>query len=369
MNGRSNPTRVYLDHASTVPLLPGVFDAMRPYFEEQHADPSRMHTEARLARAAIEDARAQVAALVDARPREVVFTSSGTEAINYAHHWARGHVVTTSVEHSAVRESIAAASNDITVVGVDRLGRVDPAEIAAAIRPDTVLVSVQLANHEVGTVQSLEFARRTGVLLHVDACAAVGHRSVSFRNLGADLMSISAHKFGGPKGAGALLVRRGVRIRSLVVGGAQERTRRAGLENVPAIIGFGYAAAAIDVPTSATNNRMLTERIARGIQSIPRTERFGDSTVQGSLPHVVCFGVEGVEAEPIVLALDQAGIAVHSGSSCSSETFEPSPVLQAMGVDAQHSLRVSVGWNTTADDVDRFVAALPPIVDRFRAMR
>ncbi|MDQ1533857.1 MAG: cysteine desulfurase [Actinomycetota bacterium] len=376
--------RAYLDHASTSPLRPVALEAMVPYLAEHHGDPGRLHAEGRATRVALEDAREQVAAFVGARPREVVFTSSGTEAINTAVWGAlergreqrRTHVVTTAVEHSAVLESLRRGSIEVTTIGVDATGRFDAAEVAAAVRPDTVLVSVQLANHEVGTLQPAaevcEVARAAGAIVHVDACAAIGHVAVSFAALGADLMSITAHKLGGPKGTGALLVRRGLRLAPLVVGGAQERARRGGLENVPASVGFGAACAQLDADdrlgAEASGAAALAARCATVLDSVG-AERFGDPSADGRLPHLLCFGVEGVEAEPILLALDQHGVAVHSGSACSSELLEPSPVLAAMGVDAEHSLRVSVGWNTTDDDVDRFVSALPPIVDRFRALR
>jgi cysteine desulfurase len=365
VNAHTPARRTYLDHASTSPLRSGVLDAMLPYLAGHYADPGRMHTEARMTRVAIESAREQVAAFVGARPREVVFTSGGTEAINHAHHWVRGHVVTTAVEHSAVRDSISNATTDVTIVDVDRRGRVDPDAITRAIRPDTVLVSVQLANHEVGTVQSLDFVRRTGVLLHVDACAAVGNIPVSFRTLGADLMSVTAHKLGGPKGVGALVVRRGVRIPSLILGGAQERARRAGLENVPAIVGFGAAVSGLDVEAEAEANRGLIARAIAGIARIDNIDQLGS----GELPNILSLSVGGVEAEPVLLGLDQAGVAVHSGSACSSETLEPSPVLAAMGVEAEHSVRVSTGWTTTEADIDRFVVAFADVVTRLRSLR
>ena len=187
--------------------------------------------------------------------------------------------------------------------------------------------------------------------------------------LGADLCSVTAHKWGGPKGAGAMLVRRGLRVPPLLGGGAQERARRGGIEDVPAWVGFGAAAADVDVAAEAGRQRELSARAAKVVDAIPDVVRFGDSTIGGSLPHLLCIGVEGVEAEPILLALDQHGVAVHSGSSCSSEMLEPSPVLEAMGVDGDHSLRVSVGWSTTVDEVDRFVAVLPGIVERMRGLR
>jgi cysteine desulfurase len=239
------------------------------------------------------------------------------------------------------------------------------------LRDDTILVSVQLANHEVATVQpadeAIAAARAGERLTHVDACAGAGHMPVSFRALDADLCSVTAHKFGGPKGIGALLVRRGLRVPPFIVGGAQERARRGGIENVPAIIGFGAACEATDLDREAATQRALVERAWSAIASIDGVTRYGDP--DDRLPHILCFGVDGVEAEPILLALDQHGVALHSGSSCSSEMLEPSPVLEAMGADADHSLRLSVGWNTTEADIDAFTTDFPHIVSRFRDMR
>ena len=365
--------RAYLDHASTSPLRGAARDAMRPYLESSFGDPGRLHAEGRATRVALETAREQVATFFGARPREVVFTSSGTEAVNTAVAGALartpGHVVTTAVEHSCVRDAVARGSAEVTVVGVDRRGRFDVASVIEAVRPDTSFVSVQLANHEVGTVQPIAEVcaalRERSVLVHVDACAAAGHIVVDFGGLGADLCSVTAHKFGGPLGAGALLVRRGLRIPPLLVGGAQERDRRGGIENVPAWVGFGAACAAVDVAVEAAAQRVLIDRAASVVDRVADVERFGD----GSLPNVLCLGIGGVEAEPILLALDQHGVAVHSGSACSSETLEPSPVLEAMGVDADRSLRVSVGWSSTGDDVDRFVEVFPGIVERLKGLR
>jgi cysteine desulfurase len=355
---------------------------MLPYLREHHGDPARLHAEGRVTRVAVEDAREQVAALFGARPREVVFTASGTEAVNHAV-WGSvrraglgGRIVSTAVEHSSVLDACRREPGDVVLVGVDAVGRFDAPEVAAAITDDTALVSVQLANHEVGTRQPAAevcaAAREHGVLVHVDACAAGGQVPVDFAALGADLLSVTAHKLGGPKGVGALLIRRGLRIPPLVIGGAQERERRGGLEHVPGIVGFGAAAAELatdgrlDIEADAARRR--TDAIARdAIASVEGVRRYGDS-VDG-LPNLVCLGVEGVEAEPILLALDQQGVAVHSGSSCSSEALEPSPVLEAMGVDADRSLRVSVGWSTTDADVARLLDVLPGIVGRLRALR
>jgi cysteine desulfurase len=367
--------RAYLDHASTSPLRPEAFDAMLPYLRESFADPGRVHTEGRMTRVALEDARERVAVFFGARPREVVFTSGGTEAVNTAVWGAvaratgHGHVVTSAVEHSSVLDALARHDFEVTRVGVDRDGRFEVSEVVAAIRDDTMFISVQLANHEVGTMQpaaaACAAARERGVLVHVDACAAAGHVPVSFSDLGADLCSLTTHKWGGPKGAGALLVRRGLRVPPFIVGGAQERARRGGIENVPAMVGFAAACDACDIASESDAQRSLIGAAWAGIASLEGVERYGS----GELPNVLCFGVHGIEAEPILLALDQHCVAVHSGSSCSSETLEPSPVLEAMGVDADHSLRCSVGWSTTPADVDRFTTALAEILPRFRDMR
>jgi cysteine desulfurase len=364
--------RHYLDHASTSPARPEAVEAMLPWLGGA-ADPGRVHTEGRLARAAVEEAREKVAGLLGARQREVVFTSGATEAINAAVWGAaeRGsHMVCPAIEHSAVRD--AAARYDVTWVGVDRLGRVDAHRLMEAVRPDTGLVNLQWGNHEVGTLQPIAEVvadcRERRVLVHVDAAQAAGHVPVDFAGLGADLVSVSAHKFGGPQGVGALLVRRGLRLRPLLVGGEQERARRAGMENVAAIAGFGAVASALTQPgrleAEASAARAQTSRV---LADLPNgVVAYGDTSVR--LPHIVCLGVEGVEAEAVLLGLDQAGVAAHSGSACSSESLEPSPVLEAMGVDAERSLRVSVGWSTTDDDIDAFLDALPGVVSRLRAL-
>ena len=343
---------------------------MLPFLSEHFGDPGRLHAEGRATRVALEAAREQVAQFLGARPREVVFTSSGTEAVNTALGVANeAHVVTTAVEHSSVHDALARSGAKVTVVGVNRQGRVDPADVTNAIEPETKLVSVQLVNHEVGTVQAIgaicDGLRERNLLVHVDACAAIGYLPIDFGALGADLCSVTAHKFGGPSGAGALLIRRGLRIPPLIVGGAQERARRGGIENVAAWVGFGAACADCDIATEAPRIRALTDAAAQVTQLVPNIERYGD----GSAPQILCLGVAGVEAEPILLALDQHGVAVHSGSSCSSETLEPSPVLTAMGVDGERSLRVSPGWSTTMSEVEQFVAVLPGIVERLRGLR
>ena len=341
----------------------------------QAADPGRVHTEGRIARVAIEEAREQVASLVGARSREVVFTSSATEAINAASWGAAaarpgGAFVLGAMEHSAVRESSGRAGAPLLEVPVDGTGRLDAGALAGLLPAYAALVHCQWGNHEVGTLQPVEdvvaVCRERGVPVHLDAAQAAGHVPVDFDGLGADLMSVSAHKFGGPPGAGALLVRRGLRLAPFIVGGEQERARRAGMENVPALVGFGAAATAVDPSMESARQRHLTDKLLAGISAMEGVRVYGDT--ERRLPHIVCVGVDGVEAEAVLLGLDQAGVAAHSGSSCSSESLEPSPVLQAMGVDADHSLRVSVGWSTDDADVDACLSALPGVIGRLRAL-
>ena len=367
-------SRHYLDHASTSPARPETVGAMTEWLGKPAGDPGRIHAEGLEARVAVETAREQVAALLGARPRSVVFTSGATEAITAACWGAaeRGrHQVLAGVEHSAVRLG-AESVGEVSIVGVDGTGRIDPDALLAAITPDTALVHVQCANHEVGTVQPVTDAvaavRGRGVLVHVDAAAAAGHVPIAFDELGADLLSVSAHKLGGPPGVGALLIRRGLRVRPLLRGGDQERARRAGLEPVAAIAGFGAAAAALStsLDDEASEQRRLTDRLRAGLDDIEGVTSYGHPTER--LPHLVCVGVAGVEPQAVLLGLDRAGVAAHSGSSCSSESLEPSPVLEAMGVDAHHSLRLSVGWSSTDADVDAALAALPQIVQDLRAL-
>ncbi|MHB8671523.1 MAG: cysteine desulfurase family protein [Acidimicrobiales bacterium] len=369
-------SRHYLDHASTSPTRPEAVAAMSEWLGRSAADPGRVHTEGRLARAAVEEAREQVAALFGARPREVVFTSGATESIAMAVWGAtedRDHLVCPEVEHSAVRES--SARHEVSWVGVDGKGRVDPAEVMSTVQPGrTALVHIQSANHEVGTRQPVAEVvapcREAGVLVHVDAAAGAGLDRVDFGSLGADLMSVSAHKLGGPPGVGALLVRRGLRMRPLLVGGEQERARRAGMENVAAIAGFGAAAAVLLGVRDEEGRRCLeqTGRLLQHAQEVPGVVAFGATDAEERLAHLVCVGVGGVEAEAVLLGLDQAGIAAHSGSACSSESLEPSPVLAAMGVEAERSLRLSVGWSTTDEDVEAFGRAFSGVVSRLRAL-
>ncbi len=344
-------------------------------------DPGRIHTEGMTARVALEEARGEVAAFFGARPREVVFTSGATESIATAI-WgaaARGtEIVVPAVEHSAVRDAAAtleaSGSHRVVPVGVDGRGRVDPDAIIGCITPETALVNLQWANHEVGTRQPVAevvaACRAREVLVHVDAAAGAGHDAISFADLGADLVSIGAHKFGGPPGMGVLLIRRGLRISPLLRGGDQERARRAGLENVPGALGLAAACrdlASGALPHESAEQRRLTDRVLDAVATLDGVRAYGEPVDR--LPHVVCLGIDGIEPQAVLLGLDRAGVAAHSGSACSSEALEPSPVLAAMGVDAHRSLRISTGWNSTDADIDALLDALPGILGQLRALR
>ena len=359
------------------------------------ADPGRIHTEGRMARAALEDARASVASLFGTRPRQVIFTSGGTEAINAATFGAlavaagsaggRGRqpvaVALADVEHSAVREASGLWASDLVTVGVDRTGRLDVDELASVLssHPDVRLVHCQLANHEVGTLQPVaevaSLCRAAGVLLHVDAAAAAGYVPIDFDGLGADLLSLSAHKMGGPAGVGALLVRRGLRVPPLIVGGAQERARRGGLENVAGAAGWGALAAYLADAEEAGSWSDLaaraaaqTNRLRAAVTEVEDVTIYGPAEASGRLPHLLCLGIDGVEAEGVLVGLDRAGVAAHSGSACSSELLEPSPVLMAMGADGERSLRLSVGWSTTDEEVELAAGAFGPVVEGLRRL-
>ena len=348
-------------------------------------DPGRVHEEGRAVRVRIEEARERVAQLVGVRPRQVVFTSGGTEAINAAVFGATRAapgrpVACAAVEHSAVRDASSRAA-PVVELTVERTGRIDTGSVTSALgRRDAerpALVHCQWANQGVATVQPVgaivELCRAAGVPVHVDACAAVGRVPIDLGALGADLVSISAHKFGGPAGVGALVIAPGTRFDPLIVGGQQERGRRAGFENAPAIAGFGAVAEALGdrgrLEREAGAARAHVARLLGAAQAVDGVAIVGDPDPGGRLPHLVCLGVALVEAEPVVIGLDRAGIAVHSGSACSSEALEPSPVLAAMGVDPEKSLRLSVGWSTTDDDVVAFAAAFSTVVDGLRALR
>ncbi|NCY15182.1 MAG: cysteine desulfurase [Actinobacteria bacterium] len=384
--------RHLFDHASTSPLRPEAAEALDTWTDlaarGELGDPSRIHSEGMRARVALEEAREQVATLIGARPREVVFTSSATESIAMATWGAVRRsvereltptVVLGAVEHSAVRESstqfAGAFGGSVTTIGVDRLGRVDLDRMLDALDPDTALVHIQWGNHEVGTLQPIEavIARcnELGVLVHIDASQAVGRVPIGFIDSGADLLSFSGHRLGAPSGTGVLAIRRGLRLEPLLRGSDQERGRRAGLEALIPIMGLGAVAASLDperLRREAATSRTLIAEVIEVATSIGGVELLGDPDPLRRLPHIACLTVDGVEPQAVLLGLDQHGIAAHSGSSCASEEIEPSPVLEAMGVEAARSLRFSVGWNSTGADVDALRTNLAPIIDGLRAL-
>lgn len=378
--------RIYLDYAATTPVHPDVLEAMLPYFNAEYGNPSAIHSYGQTTRGAIDEARTSVAGLIGCSPEEIVFTSGGTEADNHAlagiiaaNRDKGNHIITTAVEHHAILETCEALSKQgcsITVLPVGTDGLVDPESVRNAITPETVLISVMHANNEIGTIQPLaeigKVAREAGVLFHTDAVQSAGRIPVKVEELGADLLSMSAHKLYGPKGAGALYIRRGTNISPMVRGGAQEHGWRAGTENVPGIVGFGAAAELARREMAADRERqtVLRDRLIQGIlQGIDHT--FLNGHPEKRLPNNVNIGIAYVEGEAILLNLDLLGIGASSGSACSSGSLDASHVILATGCPpelARGSLRFTLGKWTTDEDIDRVLEVLPGIVSKLRAM-
>jgi len=378
--------KVYLDNAATTSILPEVLEAMLPYLKDAYGNPQSLHGWGDEAREAIEEARAKVAALIGTQPEEIIFTSSGTESNNLA---IKGlamaqrsegkHIVVSAIEHFSVLHSARALEKwgfEITQVPVDRHGLVDPNEVARSLREDTVLVSVMHANSEVGTIQPIReiagLVKEAGAIFHTDAVAAAGTIPVDVRELGLGALSLAGNQFYGPKGVGALWLKRGVRIIPFLDGGVQEGGRRAGTENVPAIVGLGKAAelAKAEMESRMDHLLALRDRLMEGLLSrIEHVVLTGHPTQR--LPGNASFCVEFIEGEAMLMLLNQRGIAVSSGSACTSRALKASHVLTAMGIPpevAQGSLLFSFGWENTEEDVDYVLEALPPIVDRLRQM-
>ena len=376
--------RIYLDHNATTPPAPAVVDAMTRALRDDFGNASSIHAFGQRAKAVVDDARAEVARLIGAEPGDVVFTAGGTEADNIALRGVAGaasgvrrRVVVTSIEHEAVINTAAAlarAGCPVTTLPVRSSGLLDPATLADFAENDVALVSVMLANNETGVVQPVaEFAslaHARGALAHTDAVQAAGKIAIDVRALGVDLLSLAAHKFGGPKGVGALWIRRGTSLAGVVTGGRQERNRRAGTENVPAIVGFGVAASLARRNLAADAKRMeeLRDRLESGI--LAKVTR---AVVNGAgvprVPNTTNIAFEGVEAESLLIGLDLEGIAVSTGSACSSGTLEPSHVLRAMGLPhgrVQSSIRFSLGSSTTAAEIDQVLEIVPRVVERLR---
>ncbi|MFO7893978.1 MAG: cysteine desulfurase family protein [Longimicrobiales bacterium] len=371
---------IYLDHAATTPVRPDVRAAMEPFLAERFGNPSSTHGPGRAARAALEDARERVAAALGADPVEIVFTGGGTEADNLAvlGRWraARAGVVVSAVEHSAVRHAAGAAAQEgaaVATLAVDEAGRVDLDALDEALHEPVSVVSVMWANNEVGTIQPVEeVAARCsahGVTFHTDAVQAVGHIPVSVGDVPVDLLSMSAHKFGGPKGVGALYVRSGTDLAPLLHGGGQERGVRAGTSNVAGAVGLAEALerAVADVPAETSRLSALRDRLEGTLlEAVDGLEVNGAAAER--LPHVLSVSIPDVDSDVLLASLDMAGLAVSSGSACHSGASAPSHVLLAMGAGADTVLRFSLGWPTTEAEVDRTIGVVLEVVERARSV-
>ncbi len=379
--------RIYLDHNATTPVDPVAAEAMMRALKDLFGNPSSVHYYGQQAKAALDDARSAVAALIGGEPSEIVFTSGGTEADNFAirgvaealEATGRRHLITSGIEHEAVLNTFKALAKrgwTTTLLPLDARGLVFPEALRDAMTDDTALVSIMHANNEIGTIQPIAelaaIAHERGALLHTDAVQTAGKVPVSVRSLGVDLLSISGHKFGGPKGIGALWVKRGVRLSLFLSGGKQERNRRAGTENVPGAIGMGVAAqrAMMKMETDAGRLSVLRDRLENGIlSSVPNTDVNGARDAR--VPNTTNISFERIEAESLLIALDLEGVAVSTGSACSSGTLEPSHVLKAMGLSshrAQNSIRFSLGASNTEEQIDHVIKILPRIVTKLRSL-
>jgi cysteine desulfurase len=377
--------RVYLDNNATTPVLPEVLEAMRPYFGERFGNASSIHHHGQDTRAAVERARQSVAALLGCRASEIVFTSGGTEADNLAIFGvvrSGDHVITSTIEHHAVLNSckhLATEGCEVTYVPVDGQGLVDPADVKRAIRPNTKLITIMLANNEIGVLQPAaeigKIAAEADIYFHTDAVQAAGKIPLDVNEIGCDLLTISGHKVHGPQGVGALYVRKGTQLEPMLYGGSHERSRRAGTENVPAIVGFGKAAELAiaglersdDVRGDDMKMAAARDRLERELLSIEATGLNGEGAPR--VPNTTNIYFDGIEGEALVIALDLKGLAVSTGAACSSGSIEPSHVLIAMGLPvarAKASLRFSLGKQNTPEDIDLALNLIPETVSRLR---
>jgi len=376
---------VYADNAGTTKLSAAALAAMMPYLTEDYGNPSSVYGIGRKAKRALETARETVAAAIGAQPEELFFTSSATEANNWALRSAaralseKGrHIISSAIEHPAVLhtlEDLEKTGFSVTYLPVDELGRVSPDRLKAALRDDTILISIMAANNEIGTILPTDeigkIAKEAGIYFHTDAVQAAGHIPVDVETMHIDLLSLSAHKFGGPRGAGALYMRKGLRLPALITGGGQEKGRRAGTENVAAICGMSAALleSVNRMEAEARRVSVLRDRLIEGLCQIPFSRLTGDPA--NRLPGSASFVFECVEGEAMILSLDNAGICASSGSACSSGSLEPSHVLMAIGLPheiAHGSVRLTLGPDNTDADVDYILETLPRIVERLRAM-
>ena len=381
--------RIYFDHNATTPPDPLVIEAVARALGEDFGNASSVHHFGQRAKALLDEARSAVADLIGAEPAEVVFTSGGTEADNLALRGAaeaaeaipngRRHIITSSIEHEAVLNTIKALARrgwTSTLLPVDASGIISPASLAGAITRETAIVSVMHANNEIGTIQPIAdlaaIAHEHGAIFHTDAVQSVAKIPVDVRTLGVDLLALSAHKFNGPKGAGALWIRRGMRLVSTMTGGKHERNRRGGTENVPGIAGMGAAArlGRGKIATEGTRIAALRDRLERAVlDTVPGTVVNGAPSPR--VPNTTNISFEGIEAESLLIALDLEGFAVSTGSACSSGTLEPSHVLRAMGLPShrtQNSIRFSLGAGNTEEQIDALIAKLPAIVQKLRSL-
>jgi cysteine desulfurase len=377
---------VYLDYNSTTPIDPAVRDVMNRIMADNYGNPSSVHRIGQKAKAALEDARERMAKLIGAQAAEIYFTSGGTESDNMAIKgaaWARRHkgkhLITSAVEHHAVLSTMQYLERegfDVTYLGCDHHGVVSVDELRRALRPDTTVVSIMAANNETGEIQPIremaDICREAGVIFHTDAVQAVGKMPIDINNLGIDMLSLSAHKLYGPKGIGALYIRRGTMMTPVIHGGAHEKRKRAGTENLPAIVGMATALE-IACEKMESEHQRLSELSRYFVDKI--TAQIDDVFLNGSrdnrIPSTVNLSFKGVEGEAILLSLDLKGVAASSGSACSSGSLESSHVLKAMGIDpvlAQGSIRFSMGRPTTREDLDYTISVLPEIIERLRAM-
>jgi len=375
--------RIYLDNNATTPLLPEVFQAMRPYFGEHFGNASSIHHHGQQTRAAVEDARESVAALLGCRALEVVFTSGGTEADNLAIAGlvaAGDHVITSSIEHHAVLlacKHLEDMGVDVTVLPVDGRGLVDPADVRRALRPNTKLISVMMANNETGVLQPVEeigkIAAEAGACFHTDAVQAAGKVAIDVKQIGCHALSISGHKLHAPQGVGALYVRKGTRLRPLFYGGRHERSRRAGTENVPGIVGLGKAAKIAKEALDHGEDKMMAAMRDRLQMRV--LAQVGEAAVNGDgaarVPNTTNIHFDHIDGEAMVIALDLKGVAVSTGAACSSGAIEPSHVLIAMGLrpdQARASIRFSLGKQTVAEDIDYALVLVSETVARLREL-
>lgn len=377
---------IYLDNAATTPLRPQALEAMKPYFEELYGNAASMYSFAGKARKAVEDARAQIAGLIGAKPKEIYFTGGGSEADNwalkavaFAKREKGRHIITSRIEHHAVLhtcEYLEKLGFEVTYLDVDEEGRISPEALEQMIREDTILISIMFANNEIGTIEPIreigQIAKRHGILFHTDAVQACGHVPIGVEELGIDLLSASAHKIGGPKGVGLLYIREGVKIGSFIHGGAQERGRRAGTHNTPGIVGFGAAAclALENMEAAIAHETKLRDYlIDRVLKEIPYSRLNGHRTER--LSNNANFSFRFIEGESLLIMLDQAGICASSGSACTSGSLDPSHVLLAIGLPheiAHGSLRLTLSQQTTREEIDFVVEKLKTIVERLRNM-